>query len=125
MFAQNVSFTAEAKESKIGVKDHVQVQFQVRDVQNLISITPLNSPDFIIIAGPFQQQTSQYVNVNNRSCQSQRVTLTYILQPRREGNLVIPPATAKDASGKVYQSNSVAIEVVPQSALQQSRKPIR
>ncbi len=125
IIAQNVIFTAEAKENKIGLKEKVQVEFIVRDAQNLQSISPLNTTDFIIVAGPFQQQTSESTNVNHKVTHSQSVSLTYIIQPRHEGNFIIPPATAKDAAGHTYQSNSVSIEVVPQGALLQSHRPVR
>jgi BatD DUF11 like domain len=125
IIAQNVIFTAAAKESKIGVKDRVQVQFIVKDARNLQSITPLVTPDFVIVAGPFQEHTSEGTTINHKTTQTQSVSITYIIQPRREGNFIIPPATAKDGNGHTYVSNPVTIEVVPQKALTESRKPIR
>src|SRR4051812_1225607 len=86
IFAQTVIFTASVNENKVGVKDKVQIQFIIKDAQNLQSISPLVAPDFIIIAGPYQQQTIEGSTVNQKTTRSQSVSLTYILQPRREGN---------------------------------------
>ena len=100
LMAQNVVFTAVTNASKVGVKDQVQLQYTVRDAQNLQSISPGMSPDFQIIGGPYQQQSSNTSINGNRVVTSQSITLTYILQPKHEGSFTIPPAVAKDAAGQ-------------------------
>jgi hypothetical protein len=118
-WAQNVVFTATANANKIGIKDAVQVQYTVRDAQNLQTISPGNSPDFAVVQGPFQSQSSNTQISGNRVVQSQSITLTYVMQPKHEGTFTIPPATAKDAAGHTYQSNPITIQVVPGSLVQQ------
>jgi BatD DUF11 like domain len=113
IYAQNVVFTAEASANKIGTKDQVQVQFTVRDAQNLQTITPPSSPDFTYVAGPYQQQSSNISIVGNRQVMSQSIAVTYVLVPKHEGTFTIPPASAKDAAGHIYQSNAVTIQVIP------------
>jgi oxygen tolerance protein BatD len=119
LMAQNVVFTAVTNASKVGVKDQVQLQYTVKDAQNLQSISPGMSPDFQIIGGPYQQQSSNTSINGNRVVTSQSITLTYILQPKHEGSFTIPPAVAKDAAGHSYQSNPVTIQVVAGSLAQQ------
>ena len=109
--AQNVAFIAAPSSPKMGVKDQVQVTFTIRNVDNLTELRPTGFGDFVHVDGPFQSQSMSF----NNGARSSSITLTYVLQPRHEGKLTIPPATAKDASGHTYQSNSVTIEVVPGS----------
>lgn len=121
--AQNVVFTAAAGANKIGVKDRVEIQFTVRDAQNLQSITPsLKSPLFDVVGGPFQSQSSNTQIIGNKMITSESFTLTYVIQPKQEGTISIPPATAKDASGHTFQSNAVTIQVVAGSVMQQQRR---
>ncbi len=111
--AQNVVFTAVAGANKIGLRNQVQVQYTIRDAQNLQSVTPPSTNDFAIVAGPYQQQSTSVNMSGNQVTQSQSISLTYVLQPRHEGTFTIPPVTARDAAGHTYQSNPVTIQVVP------------
>ena len=121
-WAQNVVFTAAASASKVGVKDQVQVQFTLRDAQNPQSITPPASNDFAIVGGPYQSTSSNTSINGNRVVTSQAITLTYVLQPKHEGTFTIPAVVAKDAAGHSYQSNSITIQVVPGSLVQQQQR---
>ena len=121
-WAQNVVFSAAPSASKVGVKDQVQVQYTVKDAQNLQSISAGSSSDFNIIAGPYQSQSSNISVSNGRTVQSQSVTLTFVLQPKHEGTFTIPAGTAKDAAGHVYQSNPVTIQVVAGTMAQQQHR---
>ncbi len=119
--AQNVVFTAVAGSNKIGIKDQVQVQYTIRDAQNLQTVTHPSDADFIIVGGPYQSQSSNTQISNGHYVTSSSISLTYILQPRREGNCTIPPVTAKDAEGHTYQSNALNIQVVPGSLVAQQQ----
>jgi len=121
-FAQNVVFTAVAGANKIGVKDQVQVQYTVRDAQDLRSVSNPVTQDFVIVGGPYQSQSSNTSIIGNKVTQSQSVSLTYVLQPKHEGNFTIPPIVAKDAAGHSYQSNALTIQVVPGSLQQQQQQ---
>lgn len=121
-FAQNVVFTAEAGANKIGIKNQVQVQYTIRDAQGLQSISSPSTNDFVIVAGPYQQQSSSTNIVGNKMTQSVSVSLTYILQPKHEGTFTIPPVVAKDATGHTYQSNPVTIQVIPGAIGQQQNR---
>jgi hypothetical protein len=123
-WAQNVVFSATPGANRIGVRDRVQVQYTVKDAENLQTISPPSTSDFDIVGGPYQQQSSQTSISGNRVVTSQSISLTYVLQPRREGTFTIPPAVARDAAGHAYQSNSVTIQVVPGSMQQaQQQQP--
>jgi len=124
-YGQNVVFTATASAGKIGVKDQVQVQYTIRDAQNLQSVTNPSDADFIIVGGPYQSQSSSTQISGGRYVTSSSVSLTYVLQPRREGTFTIPPVTARDAEGHTYQSNALTMQVVPGSLAQQQQQPQR
>lgn len=112
--AQDVVFSANANAGKIGVADQLTVTYTIQDVDGLQSITP-SFKDFKVLGGPFQSQSTNMQIVGNRMMQSSSVSLTFILQPKHTGKLVIPAATAKDASGNSYLSNALEVEVVPGS----------
>ncbi len=120
-WAQNVVFTAEASANKIGRQNQVQVQYVIRDAQNLQTVSRPSTNDFDIVAGPYQQQSSSTEYNGNTMTQSQSISLTYVLQPKHEGTFTIPPVIARDAAGHSYQSNAVTIQVVPGSIGQQQR----
>lgn len=124
-YGQNVVFTAAAGSNRIGIKDQVQVQYTIRDAQNLQSVTNPSDADFVIVGGPYQSQSSSTEISGNRVVSSQSVSLTYVLQPRREGTFTIPPVTAKDAAGRSYQSNALTIQVVAGSLVAQQQQQQR
>jgi len=117
--AQNVVFTAEAGAGKIGTKDQVQIQYTIRDAQNLQSVSKPATNDFVITQGPFQSTSTNMSFSGNHMVQSQAITFTYVIQARHEGTFTIPPIVAKDAAGHSYQSNSITIQVIPGTVQQQ------
>lgn len=127
LFAQDIEFTASVSANKIGIQDQVQIQYVIKNVPNLRSLGPKPEikEDFHIVGGPYQSQGTQMSIVNGKMTQSQSLTITYVIQPKTKGNLTIPAATAKDADGETYESNSVQIEVVDGSLAQQQRQQRR
>ena len=119
--AQNVVFTAQAGADKIGKNNQVQVQYTIKDAQNLQTVTRPSEADFVIVAGPYQQQSSVTNISGNQMVQSQSISLTYVLQPKHTGTFTIPPVIAKDAAGHTYQSNPLTIQVVDGTV--QQRRP--
>jgi len=118
-YAQNVVFTAVAEAEKIGVRDQVSVQYTIRDAEDLRTHTNPSDADFVIVGGPYTAHSSNTSFNGNRMTTSQSLTLTYVLQPRKEGTFTIPPIEIKDGAGHSYQSNPVTIQVVPGSLAQQ------
>lgn len=110
--AQDAVFSANASSSKIGVQDQIQVDYRIENVSNLRSISKPDFKDFVVIGGPFSSQSSNISIVGNKMVQSQSLTHSYVLQPKKTGTLSIPPAVAKDAAGNVYESNGLAVQVV-------------
>lgn len=123
-YAQDVVFSAAASAGKIGIEDQVQVQYTIRDAQDLQSLGPQQeiSNDFHIVGGPYQSSGTNVSIVNGKMTQSQSLTVTYILQPKRKGKLTIPSAIARDAKGDTYQSNNIPLEVVDGSLARQRQQ---
>jgi len=123
-WAQTAVFSANVSASKVGVQDQLQVDYRIENVNNLRSITKPDFKDFVVVGGPFSSQSSNISIVGNKMVQSQSLTHSYILQPKKTGNLTIPPAFAKDAAGNTYESNAVTIQAVNGSiaARQQPRQ---
>lgn len=109
--AQNVVFSAEASANTIGIDDQIQVTFTLQNVQELQGIQNPTFPGFNVLAGPIQSQSSSYTFNGNQQVRSSTLSFTYVLQASRTGTLTIPPITAKDGSGRVYQCNPLNIRV--------------
>jgi hypothetical protein len=109
--AQNVVFSAEASASTIGIDDQIQVTFSLQNVQELQGIQNPTFPGFNVLAGPFQSQSSSYTFNGNQQVRTSTLSFTYVLQASRTGTLTIPPISAKDGSGRVYQCNPLNIKV--------------
>lgn len=126
LFAQNVVFTAAVSANKIGVQDQLQVQYTIQDADDLQSVSPPSdiSKDFNVLGGPYSSQSTNIQYVNGKMTQSKSVAITYVLQPKRTGNLTVGGAVAKDAQGRTYQSNSVQVQVV-QGSIAAQQQPQR
>lgn len=111
---QEVSFTAEAP-AEAGLNDQIEVTYTIRNGENLRSLTPGKFSDFQILAGPFQSQSTNLSITNGHRVQTQTISLTYILKPRRTGRLKIPAAEARDADNNIFSSNQLTLQVVPGS----------
>ncbi len=119
--AQNVVFTAQASAGKMGIKDLVQVDYTIRDAQNLQTMTAPSTADFDVVQGPYTSRSTSSSFNGRTSTTSEALTRQYVLRPKHEGTITIPPIIAKDAAGHTYQSNAVVIQVVP-GTLQQQRR---
>ncbi|WP_276133876.1 BatD family protein [Polluticoccus soli] len=122
VLAQNVVFTTNASAERIGADDQLQISYTIQDAQNLQTINPQGlTKDFRILGGPYQSNNSQVSYANGQMQQTTSISITYVVQARHTGRLVIPGAVAKDADGHTYQSNNLAVQVV-QGSLQPRRQ---
>lgn len=118
--AQHAVFSAAASAPKIGLKDQLQVDYTIRNLENLRSIAEPNFQDFQVVGGPFQRQSSNISITNGKMVRSISVTFSYVLQPKKTGNLSVPPAIVRDADGQSYESNGLEIHVVEGSLARQA-----
>ena len=126
-FGQNVVFSTRASADEIGSDGQVQVDYVIQDAYKLKAIIPQNlNKDFEIIGGPYQG-TSKHTESNGRSSYTTvTITISYLLKPKRHGNLTIPSAIATDANGQTYRSNTLQLKVhkgcAPKKANDRTRK---
>lgn len=122
--AQDVVFSAGASAPKIGIQDQVQVQYVLKNAQNVQRLDPPAelTDNFDITGGPYQRQSTNMSIVNGKMSQSQSLTMTYTIKPKKKGKFTIPPGIAEDGNGDVYKSNSIKIEVVDGSLAEQYRQ---
>ena len=121
-FAQNVVFSAQASATTIGLEDRVQVDFTLENIEGLQGIQNPNFSGFRVLAGPYQSQSTNLSFNGNQQVRSSSITLSYVLQATQMGELTIAPIGAKDAQGRVYQSNALKIKVVKGSLAQQRQQ---
>lgn len=101
-----VSFNVNVENKIVAVNGYVRIQYRLDNANEVTSFTPPPFADFIIVQGPEQITGMQNINgqVSNYSA------FSYVLKPSKKGRFIFPPAKAT-IDGKLFQSNSVTIEV--------------
>src|SRR5688572_3092472 len=97
-------FTASVNRNPVGLNEQFQLSFELN--ANGSSFRPPVLNDFMVLSGPNQSTSMQFIN----GSMSQSIIFSYILQPKKEGNFKIEPATI-ESGGKVILSNMVSINV--------------
>lgn len=85
--------------------------------------TKLQLPDlsnFEVLMGPSTSQSTSIQMINGQTTQSVTFSYTYILRAKTEGTFNIRPASI-EVNGKIYESNSLQIQVVKGEPQQQQQ----
>lgn len=106
-----LSFKASITPGTIGKNETAELSLMVENASQVEQITPPSLKDFIVIGGPNQQSGMENINGATR----QYITISYIIQPRSQGNFTIGQATAV-ADGKTLKSNRVTLSVTNASS---------
>ncbi|HLF13898.1 MAG TPA: BatD family protein [Bacteroidota bacterium] len=104
--AQDVVFRATAEKSNIAMGERIEVGFQLSGTQSGRNFQPPDFRDFVVLSGPNQSTNFQVIN----GAVSSSITYGYVLQPGREGALVIGAATV-EYQGNRYSTSPVTISV--------------
>ncbi len=104
--AEEVSFKASAGRTSMVMGEQVNVNFQLTGTQTGRNFQPPDFRDFVVLTGPNQSTNFQMVN----GAVSTSITYAYVLQPRREGALVVGPASV-EYQGNRYSTASITITV--------------
>jgi hypothetical protein len=107
-YAQDASFAAAVDRNPVGQGEQFTLSFTLTSA-SMGGGKNLQLPDlsrFLIMAGPNQSSSMQFVN----GVVSSSVTWSYVLQPRDIGKFTIGQASV-EAGGKVYKSEPLALEV--------------
>lgn len=114
-FVHAANFTASVSTNTVTVGQRFQLSFTLDD--NGSNFKEPNLSDFNILGGPSQSTSMSIINGRR----SQELTFTYILQAKREGSFTIKPATIT-VDGSIISSNSVTINVLPESEAQKEAR---
>lgn len=102
-------FTASVNRNPVGMNEQFQLSFELNASGS--SFKPPALTDFMILSGPNQSNSMQFIN----GSMSQSVIYSYILQPKKEGTFKIEPATI-EVGGKIILSNMVTLTVTKAGA---------
>lgn len=104
LFAQ-VEFKTAVSKSNLGVNQRFRIEFSV-DKQGADNFKPPSFSDFKVVGGPSSSVSQSWIN--GKASYSQ--TYIYILEPKREGEFTIEPASI-EYDNEIVKSNAVKITV--------------
>ncbi|MHB1147237.1 MAG: BatD family protein [Lutibacter sp.] len=104
LFAQ-VEFKTAVSKSNLGVNQRFRIEFSV-DKQGADNFKPPSFSDFKVVGGPSSSVSQSWIN--GKVSYSQ--TYIYILEPKREGEFTIEPASI-EYDNEIVKSNAVKITV--------------
>ena len=106
-FAQK--FVAQTSKSQVAVGETFQISFTLNTSGSNFKVP--NLKDFDVYSGPNQSTNMSFVN----GSMSQTITLSYLLAPKKEGKVILGPASVT-VEGKVIQSNSlIQLQLISQT----------
>ncbi|PQJ21991.1 BatD protein [Tenacibaculum sp. SG-28] len=105
-YAQENELKASVSKNKLGINQRFRIQFTINK-QGGDNFKAPNFKNVSVIGGPSQSISQSWINGKQTFSQS----YTYILQPKRKGEITIGPATI-EMEGKILTSNTVKILVL-------------
>jgi len=107
VFAQ--TFFASTSHTQISIDDQFQLSFTFSgdNVNGLKNFTPPDLSDFMILSGPNQSTSMEFVN----GASSASLTYTYYLRAKAIGKYNIGSASI-EYSGKTYRSEPISVEIL-------------
>ena len=104
LFAQ-VSFKTSVSKTTLGLNQRFRIEFSV-DKQGADNFKPPSFADFKVVGGPSTSVSQSWIN--GKASYSQ--TYIYILEPKREGEFIIEPATI-EYNDEIVTSNAIKLTV--------------
>ncbi len=124
--AQQVNFVMSAPNA-VEMGQQFRLTFTVNQRGSNLQLPPGLTGNFDVLMGPSTGQSTSIQTINGKTTTEVTFSYTYILRAKAEGSFEIRPATI-EIDGKVTESNSLKIQVVPtqsqtQPQTQQSPAP--
>ena len=104
--AQEATLIAKVSKNKLGVNQRLRIEFSINK-QGGDHFSPPKFTNFKVVGGPSQSVSQSWVNGKVSFSQS----YTYIIQPKRKGELTIGTASVK-IGGKTIKSKAIKIIVL-------------
>src|SRR5258706_366588 len=111
VLSQNISFTASVDNNRVALGEQFEITFSLGGTSAGSNFQPPPFTDFLVVGGPNQSTSMQFIN----GSVSSSVSWSYVLQPKAEGKFAIGRATI-DYGGKKLQTQPVGIEVAKGSS---------
>ncbi|APZ45871.1 BatD protein [Polaribacter reichenbachii] len=106
LYAQNTELKVSVSKNKLGLNQRLRIEFSVNK-QGADDFTPPKFTNFKVIQGPSQSISQSWINGKVSFSKS----YTYILKPKRKGELIIGPASIK-YNGATINSKMMKIIVL-------------
>ncbi|PQJ68848.1 BatD family protein [Polaribacter butkevichii] len=103
--AQEATLLAKVSKNKLGVNQRLRIEFSINK-QGGDDFSPPKFSNFKVVGGPSQSVSQSWINGKASFTQS----YSYIIQPKRKGELTIGPASIK-IGGKTIKSEPIKIIV--------------
>ena len=103
--AQNAELEVKISKNKLGLNQRLRIEFSINK-QGADDFTPPDFKEFKVIQGPSQSVSQSWINGKVNFTKS----YSYILQPKRRGELIIKPASIK-LNGTTLNSKMVKVVV--------------
>ena len=104
--AQDATLIAKVSKNKLGLNQRLKIEFSINK-QGSDQFTPPKFTNFKVVGGPSQSVSQSWVNGKVSFSQS----YTYIIQPKRKGEITIGTASVK-IGGKYIKSKPIKIIVL-------------
>ena len=88
VFAQKAELSVAVSKNKLGLNQRLRIEFSINK-QGADNFKPPKFTNFRVIQGPSQSVSQSWINGKVSFSQS----YTYILKPKRKGELIIDPAS--------------------------------
>jgi hypothetical protein len=106
IFAQDAELTVAVSKNKLGLNQRLRIEFSINK-QGADNFTPPNFREFKVIQGPSQSVSQSWINGKVSFSQS----YTYIIEPKRKGELIIEAGSIK-YNGGILNSKMMKIIVL-------------
>ena len=100
-----VEFKTSVSKTNLGVNQRFRIEFSV-DKQGADNFKPPSFADFKVVGGPSSSVSQSWINGKASYSQS----YIYILEPKREGEFIIEPATI-EYDNEIVKSNAIKLTV--------------
>ncbi len=114
--ADNVHFSM-AGPNVVSVGEQFRLSFTLNEQGTDLQLPDMSN--FDVLMGPSTSQSSSFQMINGKTTQSVSFSYIFILRAKQEGKFTIRPASIK-VDGKIYESNSLDIQVVKGQTQQQN-----
>ena len=104
IFAQDAALSVDVSKNKLGLNQRLRIEFSINK-QGADNFSPPSFKDFKVIQGPSQSVSQSWINGKVSFSQS----YSYIIEPKRKGELIIDAASIKYNGGTL---NSKMIKII-------------